>query len=188
MFTRFLATAVLIGASGCGSAEPDPAADKVQATVTPSTGLFVADRPDDAPGVTEAKAAAKVGAPIRFLARVGGRPEPFITGTAVFVAADPSLLSCELMGEEDHCAVPWDYCCEDSTALRDGMVTVRLIDEHGDILRSTAEGMGGLEASKFILVDGVVHDRNDDGLLIVDASQIWVGGAPTRADPMLGSR
>ncbi len=187
MFKHSLIAAALIAAVGCGGGEPNGAAATPAKPGVPA-GLFVTDRPDDAPGVTKVKASAAVGDKVRFLARVGGRPEPFVNGSAIFVAADTALVSCELMGEEDHCAIPWDYCCEDITSVRNGTVTVRLLDEAGRALHATAKGMGGIEESKFILVEGVVHDRNDDGLFVVDASRVWVGGKPTAESPMLGSK
>ncbi len=186
MLTRSLITLALIAAAGCGEGGQESAPPT--ATVAPPAELFVTDRPSDAPGVTKAKASTSIGDSIRFLARVGGRPEPFVNGHAIFVAADTALVSCELMGDEDHCDIPWDYCCEDMTSLRNGTVTIRLVDESGRPLRASAEGMGGLEKSKFILVEGVVHDRNDDGVFVVDATQVWVGGKPTAENPLLGSK
>ena len=186
MFFRSIAltSLVLIGCSE-GSAEKQaaqPGAD------TPAHEVFVSDRPADAPGIAEVKKSAAKGDTVRFLGRVGGKVESFVDGNSIFVASDPALPSCELMGEEDHCAVPWDYCCEDADDLLDGMATIRILDEKGRPIRASARGMGGLEESKYILVEGTVNDRNDEGVFIVDATSIWVGGKPTRADLTAGSK
>ena len=190
MYTRILITLALALSAGCGeSSESATSAPKAQtAPSTASDGLFTKVRPADAPGITEVKKTAKKGDTVRFLGRVGGKVNTFVEGNAIFVATDPALVSCELKGEEDHCAVPWDYCCEDADDLRAAMATVRLIDASGRPIRSTAKGMGGLEESCFILVEGRVQDRNDDGLFVVDASSVWVGGKPDRSDHMKGSR
>ncbi|MCP4839167.1 MAG: hypothetical protein GY894_07385 [Planctomycetes bacterium] len=190
MFLRstVLASIVLVG---CGESSPNEQAAKpapVSPTpAAPSNDVFVSARPADAPGITEAKKSAKKGETVRFLGRIGGKKVSFIDGNAIFIAADPSLVSCELMGDEDHCSVPWDYCCEDGDALREGTATIQIVDGSGKPLRQSAKGMGGLDESKFVLVEGVVQDRNDEGVFIVNAKHIWVGGKPTRADRMGGS-
>ena len=48
-------------------------------------------------------------------------------------------------------------------------------------------GAGGLEPLKYVVIDGTVRDMNDDGLFIVDAKSIWVGGKPNRSDNRAGS-
>ena len=130
---------------------------------------------------------SKEGDEVVFLARVGGRAKPFADGFAIFVVADPSLISCELMGDEDHCPIPYDYCCEDPKKITEGIATIQVVDSNGSPLRATMEGAGGLEGSKFLVVDGVVTEKNDDGLFTVDARKIWVGGKPDRKNPTKGS-
>ena len=176
------ATGLLFG--GCepsSSGPPTPVAASIPAA------YFTKNRPTEVPDLIKVKPTAKVGDQVSFLARVGGRPEPFVDGIAMFTVADPSLLSCEVMGEEDHCPVPWDYCCEDSNAITMGMATVRFIGEAGDPIAANAKGAGGLAPLRFVVVEGTVGDRNDDGLFVVDADRIWVGGRPERGDLRLGS-
>ncbi|MAB72007.1 MAG: hypothetical protein CMJ54_05830 [Planctomycetaceae bacterium] len=176
------ATGLLFG--GCepsSSGPPTPVAASIPAA------YFTKNRPTEVPDLIKVKPTAKVGDQVSFLARVGGRPEPFVDGIAMFTVADPSLLSCEVMGEEDHCPVPWDYCCEDSNAITMGMATVRFIGEAGDPIAANAKGAGGLAPLRFVVVEGTVGDRNDDGLFVVDADRIWVGGRPERGNLRLGS-
>ena len=91
------------------------------------------------------------------------------------------------MSDDDHCSVPWDYCCESRDAMKTGMATIRILNSDGRPIAATAEGSGGLEASKFIVVEGMISGQNDEGLFIVDASRIWVGGKPTFEEPRKGS-
>jgi len=149
---------------------------------------FMANRPADVKDLAEVKKTAKVGDQVTFLARIGGRSKPFVEKKAIFVAADPSLKSCELLSEDDHCPIPWDYCCENQALLRNGMATIRILGEDGRPLGVNAKGAGGLQAAKFIIVQSTVSDRNDDGLFVVDASKIWVGDKPTYEEPRKGSR
>ena len=69
-----------------------------------------------------------------------------------------------------------------------GMASVRLLDEASvRPIRTSAEGAGGLEPLKFVVVSGTVSDINDDGLFVVDAQRVWVGGKPTFKEPRAGS-
>jgi hypothetical protein len=189
MFLRFALALTVTGLVACDlKPEPEPTAPASTAsTPSASTEVFTTTRPSTAANLAAVKATAKAGDTVTFLARVGGKRQSFIDGVAVFVVADPALTSCELMGDEDHCRIPWDYCCEDNEALTAGLATVRLVDENGGVLKSSAQGQGGLETLKFVVVEGVVRDRNDEGLFVVDAASIWVGGKPSRADRMGGS-
>ncbi len=172
---------LLVGCEPGGSEPPTPAAATIPAA------YFTKNRPAEVPDLMKVKPTAKVGDSVSFLARIGGRPEPFVDGLAMFTVADPSLLSCEVMGEEDHCPIPWDYCCEEPNAIRAGMATVRLLGESGDPIMANAQGAGGLAPLRFVVVEGTVGDRNDDGLFVVDADRIWVGGRPERGSLRLGS-
>ena len=185
--TLYLLSLVLLASlSGCGE-NGSGIAPALPTSTAIRADLFVMERPDAVPDLLSVKSTAKEGDEVVFLARVGGRAKPFADGFAMFVVADPSLVSCELMGEEDHCPVPYDYCCEDSKALTEGMATIQVVDEKGTPLRTSLQGAGGLEGSKFLIVDGVVTEKNDEGLFTVDARKIWVGGKPTRQNPAKGS-
>lgn len=185
MFMRVLSVLAMIGLWACDS---DVAPQATSPVETPQSEVFTTTRPTAANDLAEVKAAAKVGETVTFLARVGGKRTVFVDGSAIFLAADPNLTSCELMGDEDHCVRPWDYCCEDADAMTAGLATIRLVDDAGNVRKESAEGIGGLEPLKFVVVTGIVQDRNDAGLFVIDASKIWVGGKPSRKDRMAGSR
>ncbi|MDP6986639.1 MAG: hypothetical protein QGG74_01220 [Phycisphaerales bacterium] len=184
MFVRVLGVLVMCGVVACDANETPKA---VTPTSLPKADVFTTTRPDDAVGLAKVKMAAKAGDTVTFLARVGGKRTVFVDGSAIFLAADPELTSCELMGDEDHCTMPWDYCCEDADAMTAGLATVRLVDDAGKVLKESADGKGGLEALKFVVVTGVVRERNDEGVFVVDASEIWVGGKPSRGDELGGA-
>ena len=188
MLSRLFIVCALLSLTGCGDNQENSKATQAKAAVIAPAGLFVTNRPADAKGIADVKANAAKGDTVRLMGRVGGKADPFVTGNAIFVAVDPKLISCELMGDDDHCAIPWDYCCEDADDLLNGMATIRITDDAGRPLPASAKGMGGLGESRFVLVEGEVYDRNDHGLFIVDAKQIWVGGKPSREDPDLGSQ
>ena len=164
-----LATTTLaaLGTSGCDDSTGSSGLTQAPSATIPAA-YFTRNRPEQASNLIQVK--------------------PFVDGTAIFTVVDPGLDSCELMGEEDHCPVPWDYCCEDKNALTAGSATIRIVGEDGLPFGHSAQGAGGLAPARFLTVDGVVADRNDDGLFVVDAKRIWVGGRPDRGDRMKGSR
>ena len=179
---------LLIVFSGCEKqAEKTETTSKETAAASIPSSHFSTTRPSDVKNLAEVKMASKPGEDVVFLARVGGKANPFVESHAVFLAADPKLVSCELMGDDDHCSVPEDYCCEDPDMLKAGLATIQFVDDNGKPLKTTALGAGGLEPLKFIVVNGTVREKNDDGLFIVDAQTIWVGGKPSYNEPMSGS-
>ena len=184
-----LATTTLaaLGTSGCDDSTGSSGLTQAPSATIPAA-YFTRNRPEETSNLIQVKPTAQVGEEVVFLARVGGRVEPFVEGIAIFTVVDPGLDSCELMGEEDHCPVPWDYCCEDKNALTAGSATIRIVGEDMLPFGHSAQGAGGLAPGRFLTVDGVVADRNDDGLFVVDAKRIWVGGRPDRGDRMKGSR
>ena len=186
LITTTLLTSALLFGCEAKTAEQSSATGAAPAASIPDS-TFMTERPADVSNLLDAKKNAKVGDAVTFLARIGGRVKPFMTNQAIFVVADPSLKSCELMADDDHCSVPWDYCCEDGDMLRNGMATICIRDGNGRPIKVNAEGAGGLEAAKFVVIEGVVNDLNDEGLFVVDASTIWVGGKPTYKEPMKGS-
>ncbi|MCH2138921.1 MAG: hypothetical protein MK074_07730 [Phycisphaerales bacterium] len=172
----------IVGA--CSSEESKPAPAVEQAATVPEH-FFTADRPADVPDLKAVRDGAAKGDQVTLLARVGGRVRPFTKGQASFVVTDPALLSCELKCE-DGCKLPWDYCCEPSERLKLNVATIRLLENDMPI-RTSAKGAGGLEELKYVVVTGTVFDINDDGLFVVDADTIWVGGKPQPDNPRLGS-
>ncbi len=181
--TGFLFTLPL----GCGDSSSSDTSASIATPASIPAAFFTSRRPAEVSDLVKIKPDAEKGDAITFLARVGGREKPFVDGQAIFTVTDPSLVSCELMGEEDHCSVPWDYCCTPSEEIRMGSATVRLLGDDERPLRSSAQGAGGLAPARFVVIDGVVADRNEEGLFVVDATRVWVGGRPERGKPRLGS-
>ena len=192
MFRNLITMSVLcIAIAGCKESgnETKPAATSSSTTseVTIPSSSFLSTRPENVKDLVEVKKTAKTGDDVVFLARVGGKVKTFMDSQAIFIAADPGLVSCELMGEEDHCTIPEDYCCEDSQKMKAGLATIQFVDQQGRPLKTSAMNAGGLEPLKFVVINGTVRDRNDDGLFIVDANSVWVGGKPNRSDMRAGS-
>ena len=168
--------------TGCdGSSSGTTASNTTSpAMVIPAAHFMSGEKPANAPMLTEVKAASKISDKVMFEARVGGRAKVFVDDMAIFLAADPRLVSCD-QRPGDHCPVPWDYCCENADALKKGMATIQIIDDAGLPYEVTAEGQGGIEPLKTVVVTGIVSAKDPEGNFVVDASSVWVGTIP--ADP-----
>jgi hypothetical protein len=183
-----LITLTAIALAGCGSDEKSTTTSaQAELSGVPNT-FFTTDRPAKVQDLVEVKKTAKKGDEVTFLARIGGRKNAsFVPTLAMMIVADPGLISCELMGEEEHCATPEDYCCEDPELYSQGLGTVRFMDKNGDVFPYSVEGDHGMEVLKYVVVDGTVVDINDNGLFIVDANKVWVGEKPSYGNERGGS-
>lgn len=76
-----------------------------------------------------------------------------VEGKAVLTVFDHSLLSCDEMGEDDHCPTPWDFCCEDGDKITLGSTTVEFREE-GRLVSASLEGLHGLDYLSDVVVEG----------------------------------
>jgi len=171
-----LLTATFCGCNDDGGSSPNRTAAG-PSMVIPAVRFVEGDKPANTPKLTEVKAESNVGDKVMFEARVGGRADVFVEGMAIFVAADPRLISCD-QREGDYCKIPWDYCCEHPGKMKLGTATVQIMDDAGVPYEVSAEGQGGIAPLKTIVVQGVVSEKDESGTFVVDASSIWVGEIP----------
>ena len=182
-----ITTTLLFLIVGCG--DPNSTVDQPTVTEVIPSSFFVSKRPADVADLVQVKETAKIGDDVTFLARIGGRKNTsFISSISMMIVADPGLISCELMSDdEDHCETPEDYCCENLDTLKKSLGTIRFLDDQGDMYPFSAEGSGGMEVLQYIVVTGKVHDMNENGVFIVDASEVWVGDKPSYGNEREGS-
>jgi hypothetical protein len=183
IFTLLIVAAL----TACGGKEESNVQPTAVSLELPSL-FFTETRPNDVKDLVEVKKTAKKGDEVTFLARIGGRGNAsFVKTVSMMIVADPSLLSCELMREDGRCATPEDYCCEDPALRAQGLGTIRFMDEKGEPYPFSIEGSHGLETLKYVVVAGNVLDINENGVFIVDASKVWVGGKPSYGNNRQGS-
>ena len=162
-----LATSALVACDGAQEKPAAPAANAIPAGM-------VSHGPAQGTGVSAAKASATQGAEIVIVGKIGGSETPFSADRAVFTIVDPALKSCADSGDPDHCATPWDYCCEDRKALKSGMATIEIAGADGKPLAGSVRGVSGLNPLAIVAVTGTVTERNDAGMLVVRARKIEV--------------
>lgn len=167
MITRALLAAALAALpllSGC--------AEKSESASTPAkpAAWVLASMPEGARPVAAVKPSAKEGDTIVVRGRIGGRKDPMSADSPVFVIMDPEVPSCADMGE-DHCATPWDYCCETPESLAANNATVQIVGADG------APVSGGLAAHGFkpldeVIVVGTVGPRPSESVLTIRATGV----------------
>ena len=102
---------------------------------------------------------------------IGGMVEPFTQSRALFVLGDESIKTCDKT-PGDNCPTPWDACCEDRKKLLDGSITVRLLDDQGQILQGTLKNVMGIEAGKIIKVECIVDSQSMPNSMVVNAKRV----------------
>jgi hypothetical protein len=102
--------------------------------------------------------------------RIGGRPNPWIKGTAAFPIVDRSLKPCNEI-EGDTCKTPWDYCCEAHVAQ--ATVFVMFIDENGKVIKKDARELLHVKELQTVVVQGTAK-RDKAGNVTILASKIYI--------------
>ena len=160
------------GLVGC-SEKKNAKGDAGDARVSFPEGLILASPPADAKGLGEVKQSASAGDTVTFTARVGGVKQCFIDGRAAMIVVDPALESCDQI-HGDACKTPWDYCCEPEESITANTATVQIVDAAGKPLDFGLKGQHGIEELKTITVVGKVAQKNDEGLMVVNATGVHV--------------
>lgn len=118
---------------------------------------FLAERPAKAVSVGEIRSTVVPGREVAIAGLIGGTLEPFVDGFAAFVLADPSIRFCDEIPDE-HCATPWDACCEDPDKLRDNRVSVQFVNADNQVLQESLKGVGGLRELSQVIVTGTLSE------------------------------
>jgi hypothetical protein len=150
-------------AVGCGGNEEKK--NKEAATPDVDGSKYVlAERPEGAIGVREARENSKDGDEVVIVGRVGGTKDPWIEGRAAFQVADESLRPCnEIPG--DNCPYPWDYCCDPD--LNEGVTLVTIVDDEGKAVKAGAKELFELKELDTVVVKGTVKSDDAGGFEIL---------------------
>jgi hypothetical protein len=173
--TWMTAALLLVIVAGCGGANDVPETATEPRAALPG-GLFPVNEPAGAISVTKLKAGDHAGEDVVVTGRIGGQVAPFVEGRAMFTMTDLALAVCDPEAG-DHCATPWDSCCETPDEIRANMVTVQVVDGEGSVLKQDLHGEHGLEPMARLTVRGNVSQQDGD-VVIVDAQKIFVHDDP----------
>jgi hypothetical protein len=173
----WLCTAALLPAiAACDGGSPATTDKPVSEIASPAPAvpadLFLAQAPAEARGVGAVKADPQASGEVVVYGRIGGRVEPFVSGMAIFLLADTEMEACNEKGN-DHCATPWDYCCEPRESLLAKTATIQVVGNDGKPLRVDLSGRHGLDPLREIVVRGEIAQREGDAL-VINATGIYV--------------
>ncbi len=89
---------------------------------------------------------------------------------STFLLVDDALDDCTEMGEKDHCATPWDYCCADPDELMRLTVNVEVLEDGipGDW---SFKGQRGLDRLTEVVVAGTLR-KDEAGNMRLEASRM----------------
>lgn len=157
--------------TGCGgSNSPTQVGDATPVSFDGSK-YVLADEPDGAIGVIEARKSAKNGEPIVIVGRIGGATNPWIDGRAAFMLLDASMVLVANGTENSEGEICMDECC---AAERTGSTTlVKVVDDGGKVLAVDARKLLGVAANDMVVVRGNVS-KDDVGNFVVLADRVHV--------------
>lgn len=167
-FTALLTTMLI----GCGSS---PSADVESSAVTPisidGSKYVLADEPDGAIGVIEARKTAANGDPVIIVGRIGGATNPWIEGRAAFMLLDASMVIVADGTESADGEICMDECC--ATERAGSTTLVKVVDDGGKVLAVDARQLLGVHADDMVVVSGKAS-KDDAGNFVVLASGVHV--------------
>ncbi len=157
--------------TACGNERSSESSSSSSTAGTPSSPAWVlTSAPSEWREIGEAKQNAQQGEQIVLRGRIGGRVKPMTEGSPAFVMMDASIPSCADK-EDDHCSIPWDYCCETPETIAANIATVIVVDESGNPVSSELTS-AGLEPLDEVIVVGTVDARPNQSVLTIRATGI----------------
>jgi len=151
MKNSILGLALLLVSCG-GSEEPGSQDVGTPAGPHPLQSRYLASAPGGAVEVSELRS---LGDGASVVVRGDVRDYAPVEGKAVLTLYDHSLVSCDEMGDDDHCSTPWDFCCEDDGKIKLGSAMVEFREE-GRLVAASFEGLHGLGYLSDVVVTGTL--------------------------------
>jgi hypothetical protein len=162
----FMITVSLVG--GCGGAP-----DAGPGAATPSTQIDgarykLAEEPDDALGVIEARESATDGAPLAVVGRIGGTVSPWVNGRAAFTLLDASLVVVAEGADNGEGEICTGDCCAAERAH--ATMLVKIVDDQGRVLEVDSRQLLGIAEKDMVVVCGKAKkDKNGNVALVANA-------------------
>lgn len=171
MRVRFGSAVCVVAAlslGGCDKSESTASKAPAPSAVAPAWVLV--SLPDGAVGIHAAKQTVKEGDQVVLRGRIGGRVDPISKDAAVFVVMDPAIPACDAKGD-DHCAKPWDYCCETPQTIQANNATVQVVDASGTLVPVDVQTVGFKPLDTVVIV-GTVGPRPTPEVLTIKATGV----------------
>ena len=157
--------------AGCGEKET------TEAPSVAVPNVFVTEPINGTPvPIPEARTKFSAGDKVLLSGLVMGVPHPFVEGRGVFVLGDEATITpCDAMGDDDHCKLPWDACCDPAEIRAAGTAAIQVLGDDGKPLRTGLKGINGLNELSRVTIAGTVAPNSTPEAFVVNASAIYVG-------------
>ena len=160
------------GQSGVNPSDASPERVPTSAPTVDGSQFLLASEPEGVMDVIQAREAARDKDNVVIVGRIGGRAKPWIEGRAAFSIVDRSLKACsDIPGNT--CKMPWDYCCEPNTNLRNSSATIKLVDQEGKLVPTDARELLQVKELQTVVIRGKAS-RDDVGNLTVLADGVFL--------------
>jgi hypothetical protein len=166
-----LIAAAATAVAGCGNSSPSGDVVSVTAAAIDGSKYLLANEPDEAVGVIEARESAEDGAPIVVVGRVGGATNPWVDGRAAFTLIDASMVV--VAGGEDD--AEGELCLEDCCAEDRAACTtlVKVLDANGKVIAADSRQLLGLTEDDTVVIRGKAN-KDASGNFVVVAEGVFV--------------
>lgn len=162
-----IAGLILLTLAACGG---EDATTQTQDASLPES-LFLSEAPEGIQSIASLKATAKEGDEVVVYAVVGGTTDPIVDGRASAAIIDAAIEN-PCLKEDDHCPIPWDYCCTPQENRTANLATLQVTDEAGMILKANLAPR--IEPLTKLVIKGTVGPRPDAQVLTINAQGIYI--------------
>jgi hypothetical protein len=165
----FAGTAAVI--SGCGVASEVESGTASASTPIDGAKYMLAEEPDDAIGVIEARKSAADGATLTVVGRIGGTISPWVNGRAAFTLLDASLTLVAEGTDTGQGQICTGDCCAAERAH--ATILVKIVDQSGRVLSIDSRQLLGIAENDMVVVCGkATKDKTGNVALIADGAFI----------------
>jgi hypothetical protein len=156
---------------GCGEAS-DSSSYSSTSTANVDASLYtLAEEPDGAVGVIEARESAQDGKPLVLVGRIGGSDKPWIDGRAAFILLDASMTVVAEGEDFEEGEICTGDCC--AAELLHCTTLVKVVDAEGKLLAVDSRELLGLKESDMVVVQGTAK-KDDSGNFVMLARGVYV--------------
>jgi hypothetical protein len=153
--------------SGCGAAPDAQSRPAAEATAIDGARYTLAEEPDDAIGVIEARESASDGAALTVVGRIGGTTSPWVNGRAAFTLLDASLVLVAEGADSGEGEICTGDCCAAERAH--ATMLVKFLDDNGRVLEVDSRQLLGIAENDMVVVRGKAKkDKNGNVSLVAD--------------------
>jgi hypothetical protein len=136
--------------------------------------VLLKEKPAEAIKISDLRTKHKAGETVTFSGQVIGAKEVLIDGLAVMIMGDPTMMTtCNLL-PGDGCVTPWDVCCDDKDVIRNNIVSVQVLDESGEPVKTGLRGLAGIKEMSDVIITGEIDKSSNEENMLINATGIFV--------------